>query len=167
MDRCDQVANVCKKMSYYVHLVNCHKKELPDTIIKLLMNSLVSSHLYYALPVWSPSLLQCHITRIQQLQTRTVRLIYRLHKYDHITEYYNRLRWLKFPQLLHFNSVCSVFHQYQHHLRGIPLLPPIQFGNQICYNTSTAPYFANPVQLLHNGSFGTKPLIGGIPCQLI
>jgi len=78
---------------------------------------------------------------------RGVRLIYRLHKYDHITEYYNRLRWLKFPQLIHFNSVCSVFHQYQHHSsRGIPLLPPIQFGNQTCYNTRTAPYFANPVQ---------------------
>jgi len=147
---CDQVANVCKKMSYYVHLVNCHKKELPDAIIKLLMNSLVLSQLYYALPVWGPSLLQCHITRIQQLQNRAVRLIYRLHKYDHITEYYNRLRWLKFPQLIHFNSVCSVFqqyHQYQYHSsRGIPLLPPIQFGNQTCYNTRTAPYFANPIR---------------------
>ena len=83
------------------------------------------------------------ITRIQQLQNRAVRLIYRLHKYDHITEYYYRLRWLKFPQLVHFNSVCS---QYQDHSRGVPLLPPIQFGNQTCYNTRTAPYFANPVR---------------------
>ena len=30
---CEQVANVCKKMSYYIHLVNCYKKELPDKII--------------------------------------------------------------------------------------------------------------------------------------
>ena len=87
---CDQVAYVCKKISYYVHLVNCHKKELTDAIIKLLMNSLVSSHLYYALPVWDPSLLQFHITRIQQPQNCAVRLIYCLHKYNHITEYYNR-----------------------------------------------------------------------------
>jgi len=85
-------------------------------------------------------------TRIQQLKNRAVCLIYRLHKYDHITEYYNRLCWLKFSQLVHFNSVCSVFHQYQHHSRGIPLLRPIQLGNQTCYNTRTAPYFANPVQ---------------------
>jgi len=46
-----------------------------------------------------------------------------------------------------FNSVCSVFHQYQHHSsRGIPLLSPIQFGNQTCYNTRTAPYFTNSVR---------------------
>ena len=85
---CEQVVNVCKKMSYYIHLVNCYKKELPDEIIKLLMNSLVSSHLYYAFPVWGPFLLQCHVTRIQQLQNHAVRLMYRLHTYDHITEYY-------------------------------------------------------------------------------
>ena len=48
---CEQVENVCKKMSYYIHLVNCNKKELPGEIIKLLMNSLVSFHLFYALPV--------------------------------------------------------------------------------------------------------------------
>ena len=132
-------------MSYYIHLVNCYRKELPDEIIKLLMNSLVSSHLYYALPVWGPSLLQCHVTRIQQLQNRAVRLIYCLHKYNHIMEYYNRLHWLKFPHLINFNSVCTMFHQY-HSTRGIPLLPPIQFGNMTNYNTRTASYFSNTIR---------------------
>ena len=97
---CEQAANVCKKM-YYIHLTR--KNFLMKS--SSFMNSLVSSHLYYALPVWGPSLLQCHVARIQQLQNRAVRLICRLHKYDHIMEYYNRLHWLKFPHLINFNSV--------------------------------------------------------------
>ena len=109
------------------------------------MNSLVSSHLHYALPGWGPSLLQCHVTRIQWLQNRAVCLIYCLHKYDHITEYYNCLHWLKFPHLINFSSVCTMFHQC-HSTRGIPLLPPIQFGNMNNYNTRTAPYFANTIR---------------------
>ena len=73
-------------------------------------------------------------------------LIYRLHKYDHITEYYNRLHWLKFPHLINFSSVCTMF---------ISTTPQegfhffLQFSlvaNMTNYNTRTAPYFANTIR---------------------
>ena len=85
-------------------------------------------------------------TRIQQLKKRAVRLIYRLHKYDHITEYYNRLRWLKFPQLVHLtlsvlfsisiNIIQEGFHFFVQFSLGIRLVTilglhhilPIQFN---------------------------------------
>ena len=35
------VANVCKKMAYYLYLIGCHRKVLPSNIIKMLINSLV------------------------------------------------------------------------------------------------------------------------------
>jgi len=54
------------------------------------MDSLVSSHLYYVLPVRGFPLFQCHVTRIQWLQNHAVRLIYRLQQYDHTTECYHR-----------------------------------------------------------------------------
>ena len=50
------VANVCKKMAYYLYLIGCHQKVLPNSIIKMLIDSLMISHFMYGLPVWGPSL---------------------------------------------------------------------------------------------------------------
>ena len=35
------VSNICKKLSYYLHLVGFHKRVLPVSLIKLLTDSLV------------------------------------------------------------------------------------------------------------------------------
>ena len=40
-----QVSNVCKKMAYYLHLINLHKHCLSPHLLKLLLESLVLSHL--------------------------------------------------------------------------------------------------------------------------
>ena len=45
------VANVCKKMAYYLYSIGCHQKALPGSIIKMLIDSLVFSHFMYGLPV--------------------------------------------------------------------------------------------------------------------
>ena len=50
------VANVCKKMAYYLYLIGCHQKVLSSNITKMLIDSLVFSHFVYGLPVWGPSL---------------------------------------------------------------------------------------------------------------
>ena len=50
------VAHVCKKMAYYLYLIGYYQKVLPDSVIKMLIDSLVASHLVYALSVWGPSL---------------------------------------------------------------------------------------------------------------
>jgi len=83
-------------MSYYLYLINTNKSVLSDNIIKLLLESLVMSHLNYALPVWGTSLTQQNISRIQLLQNQAVCLLCHLNKYDHITSSYNKLQWLKF-----------------------------------------------------------------------
>ena len=50
------VASVCRSMSYYLHLINCHVKSLPSDIIKMLVESLVFSRYTYALSVWGPAI---------------------------------------------------------------------------------------------------------------
>jgi len=53
---------VCKKMSYYLHLIKSHSKVLNHHITKLVIDSLAFSHLVYVLSVWGPSVkqrLQC------------------------------------------------------------------------------------------------------------
>ena len=44
-------------------IIRYHRGTLPKCIIKMLMESLVLSHLNYALPVWSPSLHSDHLCR--------------------------------------------------------------------------------------------------------
>ena len=44
------------KMAYYLYLSNAHKRCLNSNLLKLLVESLILSHLYYALPVWGPPL---------------------------------------------------------------------------------------------------------------
>ena len=46
-----QVSEVCRKCSYYLYLIGCSHKHLP---VKLLMESLISLCIMYALPVWGP-----------------------------------------------------------------------------------------------------------------
>ena len=137
------VSHICKKMSYYLYLVGLHKRILPVSLIKLLMDSLVLPHMQYALPVWGPSLYQQHLLRLQRLQNRAVRLIFSLHKFDHVSNYYKQLQWFNLDQLIQFRLACMMFHQY-HHSRSILLKPPIQFGNHTSHFTRTQPHFANP-----------------------
>ena len=137
----DQVSRTCQKMSYYLHLINRHRHVLPACLIKLLMDSLVMSHIQYALSVWGPSLTQNQLLRLQRLQNRAVRLVFSLNKYDHISEYYQKLRWLGVSRLIQFCLACVMYHQYNG-ARGIMFVPPMQFGNCTLYDTRTPPYYA-------------------------
>ena len=139
----DHVSNICKKMSYYLHLVGLYRRVLPVNLLKILMDSLVLPHMQYALPVWGPSLYQHNSQCLPRLQNCAVRLIFSLHKFDYVSEHYKQLQWLDLDQLIQFRLVCVMFHQY-HRSRGILLLPPIEFGTLTPCFTRTQPHFANP-----------------------
>ena len=134
----------CQKMSYYLHLINCHRHVLPAycDLLKLLMESLVMSHMQYALSVWGPSLTQNQLLHLQRLQNRAVRLVFSLNRSDHISEYYQELCWLRVSQLIQFHLACVMYHQYNA-VRGIMFMPPIQSGNCTLYNIRTPSYYAN------------------------
>ena len=85
--------------------------------MKLLIESLVFSHLIYAVSVWGLPLKQHLMTRIEHLQNRAVHLLFHLPKFDHITEYYRQVGWLPFPDLIKYHSLCIMF--YQFHSYGI------------------------------------------------
>jgi len=69
------VSYLCKKMSYYLYLISYHRKVLPVSILKLLTESLVLSHLNYALPVWGPALGHDLLARLVRMHNRAVRVI--------------------------------------------------------------------------------------------
>ena len=104
------------------------------------------SHLTYAMSSWGSSLKQHLAKCLECLQNRAVRLLFHLHKFDHITEYYCRVGWLPLPELIKYHSLCIIFHQFHCYGRGIPLEPPIQFGRLTDYHTRTKDYFSHPVR---------------------
>ena len=139
-----QVSNICKKMSYYLYLIKSHCKVLKFDIMKLLIESLVFSHLTYAMSVWGSSLKQHLVGHLERLQNRAVCLLFHLHKYDHITGYYHCVGWLPLSQLIKYHSLCTMFHQFRCDGKGIPLEPPIQFGRLTNHHTRTKYFFSHP-----------------------
>ena len=78
-------------------------------IMKLLLDSLVQSHIYYALPVWGPSLSLQLSSHLKRLQNRAVRLAFSLKRYDRVSDYYKQLNWLPLDQFIKFRYMCSMY----------------------------------------------------------
>ena len=139
----DQLSQVCKKMSYYLFWINSNRKSLSPTIIKMLINSLVLSHLDYALPVWGPPLMQNLVHRLQRLQNWGIRIIYSLRKYDHVSKYRNKLLWLPIKNHIRYRCLCAMHHYHYSQNNVIPLNPPILFGSYHNHNTRHPTTYAN------------------------
>ena len=132
------VSHICKKMSYYLYVINKHRHVFSSDLMKLLIDSLVFSHLNYSLPVWGPSLHQNHLQRLKRMQNRAVHLCRNLNKFDHVTDHYRALRWLPLEYLIQYRCLCTMNRQYHGH-RCIPLCPPLKFGRFHQYGTRDAP----------------------------
>ena len=79
-----QVSNLCKKMSYCIHLLTRQRHILSDELKRLLVDSLMPSHLAYALSVWGPSLTQQQQQRLQRLQNCAIRFCTGSRKYESV-----------------------------------------------------------------------------------
>ena len=108
-------------------------------MMKMLLESLVLSHLSYCVTVRGLSLGSILLQRLQRMQKRAVRLCYDLRKYDHVSEFYHRSQWLPLSYFIQFKSLCLMYHQ----VKCIPLEPPIVFGGTTSYSTRTPVYFVN------------------------
>ena len=135
------VSHICKKMSYYLYVINKHRHVFSSDLMKLLIDSLVFSHLNYSLPVWGPSLHQNHLQRLKRMQNRAVHLCRNLKKFDHVTDHYRALRWLPLEYLIQYRCLCTMNRQYHGH-RCIPLCPPLKFGRFHQYGTRVGSTFA-------------------------
>ena len=149
-------------MSYYLYVINKHRHVLSSDLTKLLIDSLVFSHLNYSLPVWGPSLHQNHLQRLKRMQNRGVRLCRNLKKFDHITEHYRALRWLPLEYLIQYRCLCLMNRQY-HGYRCIDLCPPLQFGRFHQYGTRVRYILRDTDYPILKNIFVTSLLIGGIP----
>ena len=100
------VASVCSKMSYYLYLLSTHHHVIDCNLMKMLLESLVLSHLSYCVTVWGPSLGSTLSQRLQRMQNRAVKLSCNLRKYDHISAFYHKLNRLPLPCFIQFKNHC-------------------------------------------------------------
>ena len=130
----NHVASVCKSMSYYLALIGSHVRNLPSSIIKMLVECLVFSRYSYALPVWGPAAHRDSLSRLARLHNRGVRLTCGLRKYDHVSQHRTRLGWLPVESFVKYRSLITLFRDY-YVGRGVSLNPALQFGRTHSYGT--------------------------------
>ena len=92
-----------------IYLIEYHQSILPASIIKMLMESLVMSHLNYALSVWGPSLNKDLFSCLCRLYNRAVRVTCGLRKYDHISNCRFGLRWLPLDLLIQHRALNVMY----------------------------------------------------------
>jgi len=109
-----RVANTCKKMSYYLYLINYHHQQLPSHIFKMLVDTLVFLQ-SYALPIWGPTLGVDMTSQLQRLCNCAVWFMCGLKKYDHVLAAHHALGWLSFDSLVQHRTLNLMYrHLYVH-----------------------------------------------------
>ena len=134
------VANICKKMSYYLYLMNYHHRVLPSRILRMLADSLIVPQLTYALSVWGPSLKVHLSSRLHCLYNRAVRITCGLQKYDHVSDSRHTLWWLSLDSLVKHRALGVMYRHYTK-CDCVVFNPPIQFGLIICMILGFHPIF--------------------------
>ena len=105
------VASVYKSMSYYLALIGSHIRNLPSSIIKMLVECLVFSRYSYALSVWGPAAHRDSLSRLARLHNRGVRLTCGLRKYDHVLQHRARLGWLPVESFVKY--IAPLLHYFE------------------------------------------------------
>ena len=137
------VTYLCKHMAYCLYLISYHHKVLLTFILKMLVESLVLSHLNYALPVWGPALAHDLLARLVKMYNCGIRVIGGLKKFGHVSSFGRQLNWLSVDSLIQHRCNVLMYRYYNSERNNCILLnTPIQFGHQSIHSTRTRPYFA-------------------------
>ena len=94
----------------------------PVAVLNMLVQSLVLSHLHYAVPVWGPSLSQDSKSRVEKLVlfNRAVGVVYRLRKFDHVCAL-RKLEWLFVQSLIQHHCLLMLYQHYHAETENIML----------------------------------------------
>lgn len=102
------VSEKCKTISLNLFLINNIRHYLTVDSCKLIVQSLVTSHLDYANSVLY-GLPECTIKRFQLLQNRAAKLVLKWKSTDSSTEALKRLHWLPVYFRIRFKIACVVY----------------------------------------------------------
>jgi hypothetical protein len=104
----EHISKVCSKSFTRLRLVSRLKKSISSSNYHLLINALVLSNLDFCSSILL-GLPKCLLTRLQMVLNAAFRSIYRLQKYDHITNLYRQHKWLTIQQRVNIRVASIIY----------------------------------------------------------
>ena len=145
------VANVCRKMSYYLYLISYHRRQLPPHTQDVDECSCIVPVLCFAyMRTFSGNC--CYVSPLQSCTCG-------LQKYDHVSAARHNLGWLPFDSLVQYRALALMYRHYIHD-NCVQLDPPLQFGSNHAYGTRQSSHFFG-IQLLLDRNFSDRKLQHG------
>ena len=95
------VAAICKRMTFCLYQISHHSRSLPSDVLKLLMESLVSST-YLCFTSVGPAVHPDSLLRLNRLHNLALRITCSPQKYDHIRDHHWSIGWLLVSLLIPF-----------------------------------------------------------------
>ena len=104
----DHINFICKKAYAALHPLYKLRNTIPPAIKERLVHSLVLSHLDYCDIVYDDcDTLQAN--KLQRIQNTCIRYIYNLKRYDHLSQYFQKLSWLQLKKRRQLHRLTQVF----------------------------------------------------------
>jgi hypothetical protein len=101
----EQVTNVSQKVYGSLNqLYQFRRNTLIETRIRLVI-SLVLPIFDYCDVVYCDANKEMEV-RLSKMLNACVRYVYNLRKFDHVSEFYNKLKWLRIEERREFNLLC-------------------------------------------------------------
>jgi hypothetical protein len=110
----DHVANIRKKLSKSLYLLNSVKNILPINTLLLLYYSIFHSHLIYAIQMWS-STSQSAVNGLFKLQKKAIRIVSNAKFNSHTEPLFKKLGILPLPDLISFFNL-QFMHRFANNL---------------------------------------------------
>ena len=104
----EHVVEIYKKVYSSIHSLRCQERFLTASIKMQMVNSLIIPHFDYGDIVYQ-DLSQELAIKLQRAQNASLRFIFNLKKYDHISDAFNKLSWIKLETRRRFHILTSAF----------------------------------------------------------
>ena len=110
--------NSPKKLKKTLRFLHSTSYSLPDESKKILINSLVYSHINYCAPVWA-GIGKVETQRLQRISNYSAKIILGGKRSDKATPYLNKLGWLKIRNYLDYQTLI-LMHKIMKHESNFP-----------------------------------------------
>jgi hypothetical protein len=102
------IRSISKTIMSSLYALNRHRNFIPRELKPKLVQSLLFPHVYYCDVVYL-DISQLLSLKLNKLQIACVKYACNLRKFDHVSPYYNKLKWQRLDVLRQFHILCFVF----------------------------------------------------------
>lgn len=103
-----QVKYVCKKTFSILHSLKRLKNFFPSKLKQILIQTLVMPYFDYCDVLYSDLSVELSM-RLQRVHNACVRFIFNSRRYDHVSEYFFQLSWLRLRERRSVHSLCLLY----------------------------------------------------------